>query len=206
MTPSFKHPLSATLLAMLLASSAQAADTTKDIVLYRVLAPVVSTPLVSNQPQVQTQDAMAVSVLLESPDGTLSPKSTNTLFRTGDRFRIKVLASRAAKVSLYNTNPRGETNPNPIWQGEVRVGLDTISPRLALTGTSGVDQLHIVMEPAQEHNIFGWLGNWFRTSKSSDSAAKDIRLDVQNTPNATYLLNPRGQGLVNTLQIVHSGQ
>jgi hypothetical protein len=205
MTTAFKHPLSATLLAVLMASSAQAADTTKDIVLDRVLAPVVSSGHTApSQTQAQSQDAMAVSVLLESPDGTLSPKGTNTLFRTGDRFRIKLLASRAAKVSLYNTNPRGETNPLPIWQGEVRVGLDTISPRLALSGTSGIDQLHIVMEPAQEPNIFSWLGNWFRTYKNTDGAAKDIRLDVQYTPNATYLLNPRGQGLVNTLQIVHT--
>jgi len=203
MTKTFYHQLSAAMLAVLLASSAQAADTTKDIVLDRVLSPVVSSATVTTN-TAQAQDAMAVSVLLESPDGTLRPKSTNTLFHTGDRFRIKLLASRAAKVSLYNTNPRGETNPNPIWQGEVRIGLDTISPRLALTGTSGIDQLHIVMEPAQEPNIFGWLTNWFRTSKSTDSTAKDIRLDVQNTPNATYLLNPLGQGLVNTLQIVHT--
>jgi hypothetical protein len=206
MTTTFKIQLSATLLlALLLASSAQATDTTKDIVLDRVLAPVVSSGhIAQTQTQTQTQDAMAVSVLLESADGTLIPKSTNTLFRTGDRFRIKLLASRAAKVSLYNTNPRGETNPVPIWQGEVRVGLDTISPRLALSGTSGIDQLHIVMEPTQEPNIFGWLGNWILTSKNKDGTAKDIRLDVQNTPNATYLLNPRGQGLVNTLQIVHT--
>lgn len=86
----------------------------------------------------------------------------------------------------------------------MRVGLDTISPRMKLDGTSGIDQLHIVMEPAQEPNIFGWLGNWIRTSKSSDGAVKDIRLDVQNTPSATYLINHRGQGLVNTLQIVHA--
>jgi len=197
MTTRFKHPLSATLLLVLLANTAHAAGTTKDTVLERVQVSVAST-------QTHTQDAMVVSVLLESPDGSLSPKGTNILFHTGDRFRIKLQASRAAKVSLYNTNPNGITNPNPLWQGDVRAGLDTISPRMKLDGTSGIDQLHIVMEPAQEPNIFGWLGNWIRTSKSSDGTAKDIRLDVQNTPSATYLINPRGQGLVNTLQIVHS--
>jgi hypothetical protein len=189
------------MLSLLLVGAAQAAGSTKDIVLDRVLAPVTSS---SSTTPVQAQDAMAVSVLLESSEGTLSPKSTNTLFRTGDRFRIKLLASREAKVSLYNTNPRGETNPKPIWQGNVRVGLDTITPRLALTGTSGIDQLHIVMEPAQERNIFSWLGSWIRANKDGDSSTKDIQLDVQNTPSATYLLNPKGQGLVNTLQIVHS--
>jgi len=201
MSKASKLYFSAAMLAVLLTSTAHAAGTTKDIVLDRVLTPAVSSITTTNA---QTQDAMAVSVLLESPDGTLSPKSTNTLFRTGDRFRIKLLASRSAKVSLYNTNPNGITNPIPIWQGEVRVGLDTISPRMKLDGTSGIDQLHIVMEPAQEPNIFGWLGNWIRTSKSSDGAVKDIRLDVQNTPSATYLINHRGQGLVNTLQIVHA--
>jgi hypothetical protein len=189
------------MLSLMLVGAAQAAGSTKDIVLDRVLAPVTSS---SSTTPVQAQDAMAVSVLLESSEGTLSPKSTNTLFRTGDRFRIKLLASREAKVSLYNTNPRGETNPKPIWQGNVRVGLDTITPRLALTGTSGIDQLHIVMEPAQERNIFSWLGSWIRANKDGDSSTKDIQLDVQNTPSATYLLNPKGQGLVNTLQIVHS--
>jgi len=201
MSKALRFQFSAALLSVLLASTAQAAGSTKDIVLDRLQAPVSSSGSATTAP---AQDAMAVSVLLESPDGTLSPKSTNTLFRTGDRFRIKLLASREAKVSLYNTNPRGETNPQPIWQGEVRVGLDTISPRLALTGTAGIDQLHIVMEPAQERNIFSWLGNWFRASKGSDSSSKDIQLDVQNTPSTTYLLNPNGQGLVNTLKIVHS--
>jgi hypothetical protein len=201
MSKALRFQFSAALLSVLLASTAQAAGSTKDIVLDRLQASVSSSGTATTAP---AQDAMAVSVLLESPDGTLSPKSTNTLFRTGDRFRIKLLASREAKVSLYNTNPRGETNPKPIWQGEVRVGLDTISPRLALTGTSGIDQLHIVMEPAQERHIFSWLGNWFRASKGSDSSSKDIQLDVQNTPSTTYVLNPNGQGLVNTLQIVHS--
>lgn len=201
MSKALRFQFSAALLSVLLASTAHAAGSTKDIVLDRLQAPVTSSGLAATAPAL---DAMAVSVLLESPDGTLNPKSTNTLFRTGDRFRIKLLASREAKVSLYNTNPRGETNPQPIWQGEVRVGLDTISPRLALTGTAGIDQLHIVMEPAQERNIFSWLGNWFRASKGSDSSSKDIQLDVQNTPSTTYVLNPNGQGLVNTLQIIHS--
>jgi hypothetical protein len=205
MTNSLRNPINAAILSVLLASAAHAAPSTKDVVLDRVLAPVAArTATPQAQAQAQAQDAMAVSVLLESPDGTLAPKSTNTLFRTGDRFRIKVIASREAKVSLYNTNPRGETNPKPIWQGDVRVGLDTISPRLVLAGTSGIDQVHVVLEPAQEPNVFAWLGNWFRSSKSNDSAAKDVQLDVQNTPSTTYVFNPRGQGLVNTVQIAHT--
>ncbi len=89
MSKASKLYFSAAMLAVLLTSTAHAAGTTKDIVLDRVLTPAVSSITTTNA---QTQDAMAVSVLLESPDGTLSPKSTNTLFRTGDRFRIKLLA------------------------------------------------------------------------------------------------------------------
>lgn len=187
-------------LAASTASTAFAAGNTKDIVLDRVFAPVAT--LAPAAPVLG--DAMAVSVLLESPDGTLTPKSTDSLFRTGDRFRVKLLASRDAKVSLYNTNPRGETNPSPIWQGTVRVGQDTISPRLALAGNSGVDQLHILMEPTQETGMLAWLGNWLRTFKDGSGEGKDIRLDVQNTPSATYLLNSTGEGLVSTVRIVHT--
>ncbi|MBP8018888.1 MAG: hypothetical protein KAY82_02515 [Hylemonella sp.] len=187
------------------ACAATAATSTKDIVLDRVLAPVaVAAP--ARAPASPAGDAMAVSVLLESPDGTLTPKSTNTLFRTGDRFRVKLMASRDAKVSLYNTNPKGETNPKAIWQGDVKVGLDTVTPRMSLTGNSGIDQLHIVMEPAQESSVAVWLGNWLRLLKDGGGASKDIQLDVQNTPSATYLLNGRGQGLVNTMQIVHTSR
>jgi hypothetical protein len=204
MSKALQNHVSAALLSLLLAASAaHAADTTtKDIVLDRVM-----TPIAISNPTTPARDAMVISVLLESPDGTLRPKSTNTLFRTGERFRIKLLASRDARVSFFNTNPRGETNPLPIWQGEVKVGLETVSARLALMGTAGVDQLHIVMEPAQETNIVTWLGSRLHAIKeggSSSSSSKDIQLDVQNTPNATYLLNRQGQGLVNTVQIVHT--
>lgn len=189
--------ISATLVS---AASLALAASTKDIVLDRVLSPLVSVA----SSAAATSDAMAVSVLLESANGTLVPKSTDTLFHTGDRFRVKLLSSRNAKVSLYNTNPRGETNPTPIWQGEVKVGLDTISPRLALNGTSGVDQLHIVMEPAQETGVVTWLDNWLRGARDNAGASKDIRLDVQNTPSSTYLLNANGQGLVSTIKIMHA--
>lgn len=197
MKPTLRHLIAATCLAV--AASATLAATTKDIVLDRVTAPVISTVPIAEA----ATDAMAVSVLLESPDGSLTPKGTDSLFRTGDRFRVKLLASRNAKVSLYNTNPKGETNPTPVWQGEVKVGQDTISPRLALTGNSGVDLLHVVLEPRQEPGVLVWLGNWLRSFKEGGGTSKDIRLDVQNTPSATYLVNGTGQGLVSTMSIVH---
>ncbi|QIL73090.1 hypothetical protein G7048_23685 [Diaphorobacter sp. HDW4B] len=166
---------------------------TKDIVLDRI-SPVttVSTPA--------TSDAMALSVLVESPDGTLTPRSTNSLFRTGERLRVKLLASRSGKVSIHNTNPAGVTSL--VWSGHVRVGQETVSPRMVLTGTSGEDRLHVVLEPVDvPQGISGWLGNWLAGFKGG--ASKDIRLDTQNTPESTYVLNPSGQGLVTTVRIAH---
>lgn len=191
--------LSAAVLAGV-ASTALAAETTKEIVLDRLTAPAQrGTPS-----RAVATDAMAVSVLLESADGTLTPRSTDTLFHTGDRFRVKLLASRDGKVSLYNTNPRGMTDPKPLWQGEVRLSQETITARLALTGTSGVDQLHVVFEPSQSPGAFAWMTNWFRSIKGDAAASKDIRLDVQNTPSATYVLNTAGEGLITTVRIAHT--
>ncbi|MCP5283217.1 MAG: hypothetical protein H6930_16725 [Rhodoferax sp.] len=178
------------------ASPAANAASTKDIVLDRVTAPAVGNPEAS-------ADAMAVSILLESPDGTLRPYATSRTFSTGDRFRVKLLASRTGRVSLYNTNPAGVLGREPIWQGEVQPGLETISPRLRLEGQRGVDQLHVLLEPtqpAQSQGVWGWLTSWFERDKSS---AKDIRLDVQDTDTATYLMQQQGQGLVTTVTIAH---
>lgn len=179
-------------------AAALAAGTTKDIVLDRVSAPVAGTPAAGAN---ATSDAMAVSVLVESIDGTLSPRGTDKMFRTGERFRVKVLASRDAKIALYNTNPKGELGKDPVWQGNVKLGQETITPRLRLDGNSGVDYLHIVMQPAKEEGVFAWLRNWL--SHTKDSTSKDISLDVQNTDSTTYLLNGKGQGLVTTMRIVH---
>lgn len=191
---------SAVLAALLAAngSAALAAGSTKDIVLDRVAAPAAAAPAAG---ATATSDAMAVSVLVEAADGTLTPRGTDKMFRTGDRFRVKVLASRDAKIALYNTNPKGVLGKDPVWQGEVKLGQETITPRLRLDGNSGVDYLHIVMQPAKEEGIFAWLGNWL--SRTKDGSTKDISLDVQNTESATYLLNGKGQGLVTTMRIVH---
>ena len=195
--------------ALLIASvvSVNAADaTTKDIVLDRVAAPMVNRVAASGN----RQDAMAVSVLLESPDGSLMPRSTDRVFNTGDRFRVKILASRGGRVALYNTNPHGVLGTEPVWRGEVKVGQETISPRLRLDGLSGVDHLHIVLEPeAPPTGLMAWLTNWLvtpsgaRKEASGEAAAKDIRLDVQNTESTTYLVSTSGQGLVTTMRIVH---
>lgn len=177
---------------------AQAA--TKDIVLDR-LVPAAAPATGAAAPASTGQgDAMAVSVLVESADGSLTPRSTQALFKTGERLRIKVLASRSGKISVHNTNPAGVTSP--VWEGEVQAGQETISPRMVLTGLSGQDQLHVVLAPVSVSQGVGqWLSQWFSAAKSSQ--AKDIRLDSQSTPQATYVLNPGGQGLVSTVRIVH---
>ena len=203
MSKALRTQISAAVLSVLLTSAAHAASSTKDVVLDRIAAPAVA-----SQTAVPV-DAMAVSVLMESPDGTLTPKSTNTLFRTGDRFRIKVVASRDAKLSIYNTTPRGELKAEPVWQGTVAYGQETITPRLALTSESGsgTEMLHFVLEPATvPQGVLTWLTSWVESLKpgaSKSAGAKDVRLDVQNTPYATYTLNQNGQGLVNTIRIAH---
>ena len=178
------------------------ADEAKRVVIERVYARNLQVEAVA-----PASGAMAVSVLLESPDGTLTPHSTATVFRTGERFRVKLLTARDGMVSLYNTNPRGELSREPIWRGSVRAGLESITPRLRLDGTSGVDLLHVVMEPgmpeqpAERGGLFGWLGRWFDSFKSGTS--KDIVLDTQDTATGTYLVNASGQGLVSTIRIAH---
>ena len=203
-------------LGLLAASAAHAQATTKDIVLLRVSTPPQPAAVVQAP---QPGDAMAVSVLVESADGSLSPRGTDALFRTGDRFRVKLVASRSGKVWLFNTTPDGVLQPAPVWQGEVRHGQELITPRMRLEGRSGVDQLHVVLEPdPTPPNAYVWLREWLVIDKSASSApaaadkgaaapaaaaSKDIRLDVQNTPTTTYLLNPIGRGLVTTVQISH---
>lgn len=186
--------------ACVLALVAQAQTSTKDIVLDRVAAPAARATGPSAN---ASSDAMAVSVLLESTDGMLTPRPVTTPFATGDRFRVKLLAARDGQVALYNTNPRGEFNPRPVWRGEVKVGQETITPRLRLDGQSGVDYLHVVLEPAQAPSggVIAWLTSWL--SKDGSSAPKDIRLDSESTTSGTYLVNQSGQGLATTIRIVH---
>ncbi|MES2938482.1 MAG: hypothetical protein V4864_12430 [Pseudomonadota bacterium] len=188
------HALSlAVALALPLAGHAQGAA--KDVVVDRVTGPLVT---VGAAPR---NDAMIVSVLLEQPDGTLLPRSTETAFNTGDRFRVKLLASREGRVALCNTPPSGIPNPEPVWRGEVRPGQETISPRLRLSGTSGggFEQLHAVLEPPGEANVCRWLAGHV----ANKTVAKDIVLDQQSTPQATYLLAAPNTGLVATMRIFH---
>lgn len=182
----------------MLALGVQAADEgqTKDIVLDLVTArPAASAP--ATQPAAPAGDAMVVSILVESPNGKLTPYPTNAVFKSGERFRVKVRASRDGKIALYNTKPNGELVAKALWRGDVSRGLEIIAPRLRIEGASGTDQLHVVLEPAKEPGVLAWLGNWL------GGKSKDIRLDTANTTSDTYLLGNPGKGLVTTLNITH---
>lgn len=174
---------------------------TKDIVLDIVGAPASRTLV--TEPVAPARDALAVSMLLESGDGSLRATSTQRLFHTGERFRVKLTASRPAMVVFYNTNPRGEFNPQPVWQGRVAPGVETVSPRLRLDGNSGIDQLHIVMLPASGPDASTWLARWLQHSAPLQPASKDIVLDVEHAEAGTYLLNQGGQGAATTVRITH---
>jgi len=174
------------------------AVSTKDIVLERVAPRPAHAPA----PAWVRSDAMAVSVLVEGKDGTLKQRSVDALFRTGERMRVKLLASRSGKVSIYNTNPAGITTA--LWSGQILQGQETISPRMVLKGQTGEDQLHITLEPSSPppQGVMVWLHRWISPAQD-DATAKDIRLDVQSTDTTTYLINPSGRGIVTTLRISH---
>lgn len=198
--------LSALALMLALAGAAHAAGSTKDIVIDRVQAPLLAqagAPVSTRQ----VSDAMAVSVLVESPDGTLTPRGTAASFRTGERFRVKIIAARDGRVALYNTRPDGVTLREPVWSGPVKAGEELITQRLLLEGQSGSDQLHIVLEPIQTAGVWDWLRRALGLNDkgvADKSATKDIVLDTQATPTGTYVSNLRGDGLSTTITINHN--
>jgi hypothetical protein len=202
MKSAYANPLLVLPLALALMVPFSGSAATKDIVLDRVQASVVTA-----QAFPQQSDAMAVSVLLESPDGTLNQRSTAATFRTGDRFRVKVVAARDGFIALYNTKPSGETPAQPVWRGPIKTGEELVTPRLRLEGQQGEDLLHVVLEPtAEPAGSWAWLCRALGLDEkgvASKSARKDIVLDVQSTPSTTYVVNPTGYGLTTTLSIRH---
>ncbi len=190
-------------LSLLAGSALAATPETKDIVLDRIRNPAAAAaPAQMQTTTFANGDAMVVTVMQEKSNGSLVPRAVNGQFRTGDRFRVKMLASRDGKVALYNTKPTGELVKEPLWRGDVSRGLEIMSPPMRLEGNKGTDQLHIVLEPAQETGVIAWLSSWLNTPLTG--ASKDIRLDVQNTRSDTYLLGLEGKGLLTTLRIKHN--
>lgn len=168
---------------------AQAAP--KDIVLSRI-AP-------TGQAMMGKGDALAVSVLVERSDGTLVPRSSESLFRTGERLRVKVVPSRSGKLSVYNTSPLGVLSL--VWAGDAQFGMETVSPRMVLTGASGEDQLHVVLEPQDGAAPGAWIETVLKARKAG---RKDIQLDSESTAQTTYIVNTSGQGVISTVRVLHS--
>lgn len=186
-----------------MAFGVQAADkpTAKDIVLAPLAAQAMPNGSVG---PVQSQDGMAVSVLVENPDGTLVPKSTDVNFPNGQRFRLKIFAPRDGEVLVYNTNPAGQTSQAPVWKTTVKAGLESISEPFLLSGTQGEDLLHVVLQPkvAPPQGTY----NWFQAAlaaNASGKASKDIVLVTENTPQTTFFYNSGGQGGYVTIHFRH---
>ena len=190
--------LHVSLLAAALMASAAAGAATKDIVLDQVTAPLLH---VTPTAAMANAESMVVSVLVAAPNGTMTPRSTQEMFRTGERIHLKVLSSRAGDIEIYNTNPVGQVSR--VWAGTVRVGEETITPRMAITGNRGEDQLHVVLTPQKPSgSVLEWLREVL--SGKGKSVRKDVVLDTQSTPTSTYVVNTAGQGVTTTVRIVHN--
>jgi hypothetical protein len=178
-------------------AQAASAPTAKDIVLAS-LAPAAQ--VAGGATPAARPDALAVSVLVESAYGMLTPRPIDSSFSNGDRFRIKLLSPRDGEVLVYNTNPQGQTGQTPVWKTTVRAGVETVSDLMQVTGNSGEDQLHVVLQPkAPTSNPFAWFQNLF----SSGKTGKDVRLVTESTQQSTYFYNPSGQGGYVTIRIRH---
>lgn len=175
-------------------AQAASAPAAKDVVLASLA------PAVQNAGDASRPDALAVSVLVEGAYGMLTPRPADAPFSNGDRFRIKLLSPRDGEVLVYNTNPQGQTGQAPIWKTTVRAGVEAVSDLMQVTGNSGEDQLHVVLQPkAPTANPFEWFQNLF----SSGKTGKDVRLVTENTQQGTYFYNPSGQGGYVTIRIRH---
>lgn len=138
----------------LAAAAVTARASTKDIVLDQVQAPLLA-PVPNARP---AADAMVVTVLLERPDGSLTPYGAAQPFRTGERFRVKVVTGRDGRIALYNTRPDGVTPSQPVWSGPIRAGQELLTQRLMISGVSGQDLLHVVLEPTQVEGVSASTG------------------------------------------------
>lgn len=202
-----KAAAAASLLALGLVAAATAQEgrrQAKDVVLAPLMPAAAAQPMGAPRPAAN-YDGMAVSVLLETPEGVLVPRSTETVFSTGQHFRLKVMAPRDGEILVYNTNPLGQTSPAPVWKTPVRAGLEAVSPPLMLTGNRGEDQLHVVLQPvaAPPQGAFAWFQDLFAGKNLPTKASKDVQLVTESTPQATYFYNTGGQGGYVTIRVRH---
>lgn len=181
----------------------------KDIVLSTLATEAASPQQANAAPAVAAArkpgDALVVSVLVPNKLGMLEPRPANTVFRTGDEFRLKLLSPRDGEILIYNTPPGREMGREPIWKTSIKGGQELVSAQFQLTGNRGDDQLHVVLKPKDPpSDMFAWLTGLFKGTGSGAVTGKDIRLVDESTNSASYFYNPTGQsGAVATILVKH---
>jgi len=143
------------------------------------------------------QAGMSVSVLVASAGGELIPRATDAPFRTGERFRLRVLPTVNGTLVIANTNPAGLTRE--VLRLPVRAGLEALVPagedsEFQLVGQAGEDVLHLSLYAE---------GSRLPPENDAGAGAKDIRLVTQSTSDASYVVGEAGQPLYTRVVVRH---
>jgi len=138
---------------------------------------------------------MSVSVLVSGPDGLLTPRATDGIFKTGDRFRLRVLPTRDGTLLISNTDPQNQTKE--LLRVPVRGGLETLIPTepdnlFQLVGQGGDDILHLQLYPSN-----------LPQPAPGTLASKDIRLVTQSTGSASYVVGESAQPVYARVVVRH---
>lgn len=185
--------------ALALAAAAQAQSLqAKDIVLTRLggVAPATAAAAPARA-AVAASQGMAVSVLVLGEDGLLYPRAATAPFKTGERFRLRVLPTVDGTLVLANTSAQGSTVE--LLRMTVRAEQETLIPSepdqlLQLAGPGGEEVLHLRLFPA---------GQPVQGAAAPQLAAKDIRLVTQSTASASYVAGPSDQSLYTRVVVGH---
>lgn len=190
-----KRSLPIVLLALSISSlpllaTAAAPPKAKDIILTRLSNPVPTTT-----PTQSSTYGMSVSVLVVGQDGLLMPRATDTVFKTGDRFRLRILPTLDGTIVISNTDPQNQTRE--LVRVPVRAGLETLIPAepdnlFQLVGQSGDDILHLQLYP-----------NSLPQPAVGGLASKDIRLVTQSTGSASYVVGQANQPVYTRVVVRH---
>jgi|JRYI01.1.fsa_nt_gb hypothetical protein len=143
------------------------------------------------------QAGMSVSVLVASAGGELIPRATDAPFRTGERFRLRVLPTVDGTLVIANTNPAGLTRE--VLRLPVRAGLEALVPAGAgsefqLVGQAGEDVLHLSLYAE---------GSRLPPEGEAGAGAKDIRLVTQSTSDASYVVGDVDEPLYTRMVVRH---
>lgn len=182
------HILSLTAFACAIPATAADSPRAKDIVLTSLAKPPAPATPASNY-------GMSVSVLISGHDGLLTPRSTEGVFRTGDKFRLRVLPTRDGTIVISNTDPKNQTRE--LLRLPVRGGLETLVPAepdnlFQLVGEAGDDVLHLQLFPSN-----------LPQPAQGALLSKDIRLVTQSTGSASYVVGETTQPIYTRIVVRH---